>query len=439
MWMQDYFGIDASDVVLQKTPYSFDVSVWEFFWPLMVGARLVVAEPGGHRDAGYLVRTIVDHGVTTVHFVPSMLRLFLEHPDVESCESLQRVICSGEALSVDLVERFFARLSVPLFNLYGPTEAAVDVTYWECRRGDPSPVVPIGNPVANTQIHILDDQLRRVPIGVSGELHIGGVQVADGYVNRPELTSERFVADPFRDEPGARLYRTGDLARYRSDGAIEFLGRADFQVKIRGNRIELGEIEATLGAYPGVQQAVVRVWDGEPGDERLLGYVKPKNGEIDEVDLREFLKHRLPRYMLPSRVMTLDEIPMTANGKVDRKALPLPDGDVIRVAADRVAPRTPLEEDVAATWSSVLGIRDIGVLDDFFDLGGHSLDAMRVNARVGEQYGVEVSLGSFFENPTVEGQALAITGAMASQVVDADELKQLVAELGDTATGERDE
>jgi amino acid adenylation domain-containing protein len=244
LWMQDEYGLTDSDRILQKTPFSFDVSVWEFFWPLLVGARLIVARPGGHRDSDYLVKLIIEQEITTLHFVPSMLQIFLEEEGVENCRCLRRVICSGEALPYDLQERFFERLDVvELHNLYGPTEAAVDVTYWPCERKSDLHLVPIGFPVANTQMHVLDAQLQPVPIGVSGELHIGGVQVARGYLNRPNLTDEKFISDPFSSELDARLYKTGDLARYLPNGAIEYIGRTDFQVKIRGLRIELGEIE----------------------------------------------------------------------------------------------------------------------------------------------------------------------------------------------------
>jgi amino acid adenylation domain-containing protein len=256
LWMQEEYGLTADDCVLQKTPFSFDVSVWEFFWPLMAGARLVIARPEGHRDSAYLARTIRERGVTTAHFVPSMLRAFLEEGGVEACASLKRVICSGEALTRELQERFFTRLpGVELHNLYGPTEAAVDVTYWACRRGYARLTLPIGRPVANTQVYVLDRHLQPLPAGVPGELYIGGVQVGRGYVGRPDLTAERFVPDPFSKRPGARLYKTGDMARHLPDGAIEYLGRLDYQVKIRGQRIELGEIEAVLDQYRGWPRA----------------------------------------------------------------------------------------------------------------------------------------------------------------------------------------
>ena len=275
LWMQDQYGLTGADKVLQKTPFSFDVSVWEFFWPLLVGARLVVAEPGGHRDGAYLVKLIREQGVTVLHFVPSMLRVFLEEPEVEKCQSLRHVMCSGEALPYDLQEQFFRLLPSQLHNLYGPTEAAVDVTHWTCRRGDERKIVPIGRPVANTQIYILDHHLQPVPMGVPGELHIGGVQVGRGYHKRPELTAEKFIPDPFSGDPEARLYKTGDLCRWLADGAVEYLGRMDFQVKIRGFRIELGEIESVLRSHSGVRE---RGRGGAGGGREATGGVRGFGG-----------------------------------------------------------------------------------------------------------------------------------------------------------------
>jgi amino acid adenylation domain-containing protein len=275
LWMQNQYGLTEADKVLQKTPFSFDVSVWEFFWPLLVGARLVVAEPGGHRDATYLVKLIREQGITVMHFVPSMLRAFVQEPGVERCQSLRHVICSGEALPYDLQEQFFSLLPSQLHNLYGPTEAAVDVTHWTCRRHDERKLVPIGRPVWNTQIYILDRYLQPVPMGVPGELHIGGVQVGRGYHKRPELTAEKFIPDPFSGEREARLYKTGDLCRWLPDGVVEYLGRMDFQVKIRGFRIELGEIEDALRQHPAVREAVVIAREDTLGDKRLVAYVVP--------------------------------------------------------------------------------------------------------------------------------------------------------------------
>jgi len=292
LWMQDQYGLREADKVLQKTPFSFDVSVWEFFWPLLAGARLVVAEPGGHRDPAYLVKLIREQGITVLHFVPSMMRVFLEEPGVEGCESLRHVICSGEALPYDLQEEFFRLLPSQLHNLYGPTEAAVDVTHWTCRRGDERKVVPIGRPVANTQIYILDRHLKPVPMGVAGELHIGGVQVGRGYHRRSELTAEKFIPDPFSTDPKARLYKTGDLCRWLADGAVEYLGRMDFQVKIRGFRVELGEIESVLRSHPEVREAVVLARQDTPGDPRLVAYIVPRSeGPSDAPEAETFTEY----------------------------------------------------------------------------------------------------------------------------------------------------
>ena len=320
VWMQNTYGLTASDAVLQKTPFSFDVSVWEFFWPLLVGSRLVMARPEGHKDPEYLLETISRYKITTLHFVPSMLQVFVDQADAARCASLVRVIASGEALPAALVQKFQQRLPhVELHNLYGPTETTVDVTAWTCTPDPSMTNIPIGLPIANTRVYILDEAGEPVPVGTAGELYIGGVQVARGYLNRPELTAERFLRDPFAAKDGARMYRTGDLCRWRDDGAIEYLGRNDFQVKIRGFRIELGEIEARLAAQPRVKEAVVIARDEVSGDKRLVAYVVPSTtAEIRDRDLREPLASELPDYMVPSSFILLDRMPITVNGKLDR-------------------------------------------------------------------------------------------------------------------------
>jgi amino acid adenylation domain-containing protein len=415
-WMQERFGLGPGDVVLQKTPFSFDVSVWEFFWPLQVGARMVIAEPGGHRDPAYLVQAIVRHGVNTIHFVPSMLRLFLEHPAAASCTSLRRVICSGEALSRDLQDRFFAVLpDAELHNLYGPTEAAIDVTAWQCRPDDSRRVVPIGAPIANTTIHILDDRLRAVPIGIAGELHIGGVQVAAGYVNQPELTAERFIPDPF-DPPG-RLYKTGDLARWLPDGQVEYLGRLDHQIKLRGQRIELGEIEAVLRQHPEIREAVVVAREDRRGDEILVAYFTPSSDASPVLveALRSELRRTLPEYMVPPHFVSVAAIPLTPSGKVDRKALPAPDFEAMSTGTPHVAPRTPTESRIATIWADALGVAAPGIDDNFFDLGGHSLTAAQLVNTLRSAFPVDVAMRHLFERPTIAGLAqiidvLAVSG-----------------------------
>jgi amino acid adenylation domain-containing protein len=405
LWMQDMYKLTRHDRVLQKTPFSFDVSVWEFFWPLMTGATLVVARPGGHRDPTYLVNLIAEQGITTIHFVPSMLSIFLEAAGLERCCTLRKVFASGEALPFELQRRFFEKLGAELHNLYGPTEAAVDVTYWACRPNSQQPIVPIGRPIANTQIYILDANLQPVPIGVAGELHIGGIGLARGYLNRPDLTAQKFIPNPFGKTPDARLYKTGDLARFLKDGNIEYLGRIDDQVKLRGFRIELGEIEVVIGECAGIRQAVVILREDNPGDQRLVGYLIAAPGqELDYDRLRKELKDKLPEHMVPSRFVALEGFPMTTSGKVDRQALPSPLPER-GIPATVVAPRNELESKLATIFANVLGLPSVSMTDNFFDLGGHSLTAARLLSQVIELTGREVPLSALFRGATVESLA----------------------------------
>ncbi|WAZ26179.1 amino acid adenylation domain-containing protein [Streptomyces cinnabarinus] len=400
LWMQDTYRLDASDRVLQKTPFSFDVSVWEFFWPLMTGATLVVARPGGHRDSGYLARIIQDEDITTLHFVPSMLQVFLTEP-VEKCTGLRRVICSGEELTRDLHDRFLARSEAELHNLYGPTEAAIDVTSWHCRPDatDRRPV-PIGHPITNTRLHVLDRRLRPVPVGVPGELHIGGRGLARGYLGRPDLTAERFIDDPFL--PGERLYRTGDLVRHRADGALEFLGRLDHQIKLRGLRVELGEIEAVLTTHESVREAVVVAREHAPGDVRLAAYVTPASDTAPAAgDLAAHLRLRLPEYMVPASFTALERLPLTPSGKTDRKALPEPPSTRPDLQARFVAPRDEREQALAELWRSLLGVERVGLHDNFFDLGGHSLLLAEFRTVLAASLGHELTMVELFQHPTV--------------------------------------
>ncbi|MFE9694033.1 amino acid adenylation domain-containing protein [Micromonospora sp. NPDC005806] len=416
-WMQRTYRLGADDAVLQKTPASFDVSVWEFFWPLQTGARLVLARPGGHKDAGYLRDLLTAERVTTTHFVPSMLAAFLAEEGAEACAALRRVICSGEELPLASAVEFTRRFpGCELHNLYGPTEAAIDVSWWPCRPAELAGLttVPIGGPIANLRLYVLDERLNPVPPGVSGELYIGGVGVARGYHRRPALTAERFVPDPYGPEPGARLYRTGDLVRWRppaeptpeDDGAavppsgvIEFLGRIDHQVKLRGLRIELGEIESALREQDGVAEAAVVVREDTPGDKRLAAYVV---GLASAADLKAALKQRLPEYMVPAAFVALDALPLSPNGKLDRRALPAP--VVTREsAAELVEPRTSTERSLAGIWSEVLGVPTLGIDDDFFDLGGHSMLATQVVARIRkvELGGRPVGVMDLFQHRTI--------------------------------------
>ncbi|MFE6779728.1 amino acid adenylation domain-containing protein [Streptomyces sp. NPDC057702] len=424
-WMQDTYRLTGEDRVLQKTTAGFDVSVWEFFWPLLTGATLVLARPGGHRDPAYLAEVIRAHGVTTAHFVPPMLDVFLAEPAAAACASLRRVFCSGEALSRESAERFHAVLpTARLHNLYGPTEAAVDVTYHAARPGGSGPV-PIGRPVTGTRLYVLDEGLRPCAPGAPGELYLAGVQLARGYHRRPALTAGRFVADPYAHlygVPGERMYRTGDLARWRADGEVEYLGRTDHQVKLRGFRIELGEIEAALRAAPGVGQAVALVRADTPGDQRLVAYLTPREAAtaategggaspLDAPALRELLGRTLPDYMVPAAFVVLDALPVNVNGKVDRAALPAPE---VSVSAAGRAPRTPHEELLCGLFGEVLGLPTVTIDDDFFHLGGHSLLASQLVSRVRDAHGVQLTIRDLFAAPTPERLAPRLDAALAA-------------------------
>ena len=406
LWMQDAYQLTAEDHILQKTPFSFDVSGWEFYWPLITGARLVIAKPGGHKDSAYLVKLIQEQQITTMHFVPPMLQVFLEERGVEQCTCLRQVICSGEALPYELQERFFEKLDADLHNLYGPTEAAIDVTFWQCQKESQQRIVPIGRPIANTQIYILDPYLHPVPAGVPGELLIGGVNLARGYLNRPELTQEKFIPNPLSDDPESRLYRTGDLVRHLPDGNIEYLGRFDHQVKIRGFRIELGEIEAVLASHAGIREVVVLAREDRTGDKRLVAYLVPAHKpEPATNELRDFLKERLPEYMVPSAFVMLDEFPLSPNGKIDRRALPMPEGVRSHSSAAFVKPQTELEQLLVNVWQEMLNIDKVGIHDNFFELGGHSLLAVQIHNKLQELLGLEVSVVEVFQYPTVHSLA----------------------------------
>jgi amino acid adenylation domain-containing protein len=403
-WRQTAFSLTETDRVLQTISFSFDPSVWQIFWPLSFGAQLIIARPGGHQDSAYLVKLIAQQQITVIALVPSMLRLFLEEKGIETCKCLRHVTCGGEDLPVELIERFFARLNLDnvLHNCYGPTEASIDATFWTCKRGTNQPIAPIGRPIANTRIYILDSDLQPVPVGEPGELHIGSIGLARGYLNRPELTAEKFIPNPFSDESGARLYKTGDLARYLPDGNIEFLGRIDHQVKIRGFRIELEEIEAALSQHPAVRQSVVMAREDVPGDKRLVAYVVASQEPVlANSELRRFLKEKLPDYMVPSAFVILEGLPLTPNGKIDRMALPALDTSKNRLEEDFAPCCTPTQEVLAGIWTKVLRLERVGIHDNFFEIGGNSLLATQVISRLREAFQVELSLRSLFELPTV--------------------------------------
>ena len=392
------------------------------FAPLLAGAQLILPRQGGEKDLGYLSRLISAESVTHMRFGPSLLSVFLEQGSLNEGHALKRVFCGGETLSLDLQERFFEAFpTTALYNQYGPTEACVAATFWECEPQSLRAVVPIGQPVANTRIYILDAHLQPVPVGLAGDLYIGGDGLARGYLNQPDLTMERFVPDPFMTVYG-RIYRTGDRARYTPDGLLEFLGRNDAQVKIRGFRVELGEVEAVLSQHPGLGQAVVvaradreTLFGEASATQQLVAYVVPRPAAAKPTigELRNFLKEKLPDYMIPSAFVLLDALPLTPNGKVNRKSLP--DLDVSRPELDGAyeAPRTPVEEVLAEMWAGMLEIERVGIHDSFFELGGHSLLAVQSMALLQDLFGIEEPLVIlFFENPTVAGLAAALTESL---------------------------
>jgi amino acid adenylation domain-containing protein len=400
-WMQREYRLGDSDRVLQKTPVTFDVSVWELFWPLMAGATLVVAEPGGHRDGRYLVETVRRHAITTVHFVPSMLGAFVRTRTVEECRSLRHVFSSGEELPAQLARELADRLDVPLYNLYGPTEAAIDVTAWTC---DPAETrVAIGRPIANTQIYVLDPHGQFVPIGVRGELFIGGIQVARGYLGRPDLTAERFVPDAFGDTPGRRLYRSGDAGSADATGTLRFGGRLDRQFKWHGIRLEPSELELVLERHPAVTQAIVDIVE-----DRLVAFVA---GEAPADELKRLLRAHVSDALVPGTIVVLPHIPLLSSGKVDRTAL----FDALRLfdedgkaPADVALPRTELQQEMLDIWRVLLSRRQIGVDDNFFDMGGHSMLAVQFVNAMYTQHSIDISVGLLFAFPTVSTLAEAV-------------------------------
>ena len=396
-WMQATYQLNDTDVLMQKAPISFDVSVWECFWPLITGCRLVLAGPGEHRDPHRIAQLVQEHGVTTLHFVPPLLQLFIDEPLVPECTSLRRLFSGGEALPAELRNRVLAQLpAVQLHNRYGPTETAINVTHWHCTAED-GERSPIGRPLGNVICRVLDDHLNLLPAGVPGELCIGGIGLARGYLGRAGLTAERFIADPL-GEAGARLYRTGDRVRWNADGVLEYLGRLDQQVKLRGFRVEPEEIEARLLALDGIAQAVVLVRNAT-----LIGYYTASRA-LDEQDVKAALAAELPEYMVPAQLMRLDAMPLSPSGKLDRRALPEP----VWQTREHIEPETPLQQQIAAIWREVLGLPQIGLRDDFFALGGHSLLATQIISRTRQACDVELPLRTLFEASEL--------GAFAEQV-----------------------
>lgn len=420
LWMQNHYPLTADDVVAQKTPCSFDVSVWEFFWPFIAGAKLVMAEPEAHRDPLAMQQFFAQYGVTTTHFVPSMLAAFVASltPETarESCASLKRVFCSGEALPADLCREWEQLTHAPLHNLYGPTEAAVDVSWYPAWGEDLADVtgnsVPIGYPVWNTGLRILDAMMRPVPFGVAGDLYLTGIQLAQGYLGRPDLTASRFIADPFN--AGERMYRTGDVARWLENGAVEYLGRSDDQLKIRGQRIELGEIDRVMQQLPDVEHAVAHACvfnqaAATGGDARqLVGYLVSQSGlPLDTSALREKLREKLPAHMVPTVLLQLAELPLSANGKLDRKALPMPQ---LTSRISGRAPRAGTETTIAQSFAALLNCEVNDVAADFFALGGHSLLAMKLAAQLSRVFERQVTPGQIMVASTVEQLSALLEG-----------------------------
>jgi amino acid adenylation domain-containing protein len=415
LWARRTWRLQAGDRVLHNVAFNFDVSVLELFGPLVSGAAIVLSRPGGQRDSAYLARTLRDERVCAAFFVPSMLRFLLREPAFSECAHLRMLWCGGEPIPADLRDLFTARSGAEMGNLYAPTETTINSTYWECRSDPPGSPVPLGRPIANTRLYVVDGDFELVPTGAAGELLIGGTGVSRGYLRQPGRTAASFLPDPWSEVPGQRLYRSGDLVRRRPDGAVDYLGRKDFQVKIRGLRIELGEVEAALCAHPGVSQAVAAVREDVPGDRRLVAYVVgPGTAAPGAAELRAHLQARLPDYMVPAAYVTLPEMPLSPNGKIDRRALPAPGREQARAGLDTpyAAPRNPVEELLCEIWSGMLGTEPIGVEDDFFQLGGHSLLVLQLLSRLRDAFAVELPLDAVFDAPTVAAQAAVVAAAL---------------------------
>jgi amino acid adenylation domain-containing protein len=409
LWMRSTFPMDARDRVLQKTEFSFDPSVWEVFLPLAVGAQLVIPRPSESQNPDDLLQLIVEQHITILNCIPSFLSMLLENPKIETCGALRHCFCGGEVMSEELVERFFCTQTAELHNMYGPTEAAITSLFYSVPRCGLKGVIPIGRPVANTQAYILDRHREPVPVGVAGELYLGGTQLAEGYYNQPELTAERFLHGCVAGLGNALLFRTGDKVRWRSDGNIEFLGRIDHQVKFRGYRIELGEIEAALRSNPKVRDCVVVLHKDNAGHARLIAYVTTRGTSPNLIgELRIHLKKKLPAYMVPGGFLLLDAFPTAPNGKVDRQALPLPEGRELEITAN-YPPRSPTEKELVSIWRNILECEDVGIRDDFFEMGGHSLAAVRLASAINRTFQLNIGVAYIFAMPTIEQLATAIT------------------------------
>jgi len=437
LWRLREFALGPGDRVLQSIPFTFDPSVWQIFGALLAGARLILVPPDRQQDVGYLGQAIRDQGVTIADFPPSLLSVLLERRALAAAAALRCLFVGGEVFPPELKDRAVAALGTGLYNIYGPTEACIDVACWDCRRELGGSSVPVGRPIAGKRVVLLDAALEAVPAGLPGELCAGGDGLARGYLGRPDLTAAAFIPDPFAAAPGERLYRTGDLARLRPDGVLELLGRIDRQVKIRGLRLELGEIEALLGRHPRVRAAAVVVREEVPGNPRLVAYVVARQDAAagdhaaadaaaaetetaDAATLASFLSAKLPPYMVPASFVHLEALPVTANGKIDREALPAPPPAARRNAA-QAAPTTALERTVAGIWQEALAVERLGIDDNFFDLGGHSLLMIRVHGRLAEATGLEIPIVDLFTYPSIRSLARHLAGRGAAAGLDDEE------------------
>lgn len=421
------FDVDQNSRVLQFASLNFDASVSEIVMALCSGASLCLGTQDSLRPGADLIKLLREQSITHVTLPPTALAAL----PTEELPNLQTLIVAGEACNPKLIAQWSKGRR--FFNAYGPTEATVCATVAECSCGDTQ--LPIGRAIANTQVYLLDCNLQPVPIGIPGELYIGGDSLARGYLNRPELTKEKFIPNPFLKGQKGRLYKTGDLARFLSDGNIEFLGRVDNQVKIRGFRIELGEIEALLIQHPAVQQAVVIVREDIPSDQRLVAYIVLRQPQLITSELRDFLKHQFPSYMIPSAFVQLESLPITPNGKIDRRALPAPDLSWRTLETALVAPRTTTEEIIAATWIEVLGLAQVSVHDNFFELGGHSLLATQVILRLRKAFAFELPLRCLFDSPTIAELAEQVIAQQVEQA-EREALEQLLGEVDELSDEE---
>jgi amino acid adenylation domain-containing protein len=420
LWEQARNPLTEADAILQTSSLNFDISIWEVFTALLAGGRVVLARSVGYQEGAYLIDVIAREQISIISCVPSMLQVLISHERIRACASLKRALCGGEAMPVELQDEFFSKSRADLHNSYGPTEGSIDATFWACKRDDNHRTIPIGKPIANMRVYILDANSQPVPVGIPGELHISGTGVARGYLDLPDLTADRFIPDPLGCEAGARLYKTGDKARFLPEGDIEFLGRFDEQVKLRGFRIELREIENVLLKHETIREAVVVIREDEPGDRRLAAYMVSANRErINTSEIRSYLREELPEYMVPSYFLQLEALPCTPNGKINRRALPAPGRSRPELDYEFVSAETPVEELIANIWADALKLDRVGMHDNFFDLGGHSLLAVRVHDRLCKELKIEIPLLRLFEYSTVHTLAQFLTNSQQSQFLSA--------------------